>query len=477
MRNIFRLTASFLLSLALCTGFSSCGSNDEPEPAPQPSVPLTVVKTSIADGAEVPVSTSQITIEYSHPVALSTSVNITLNGSVVTPKVSNKTITIELKLEEGKSYSLVLAKGAIVRKDDSVKADALTINFKTPDPIKPSDIEGLTNANATTQAKNVYNYLVEQYGKKTLSGAMANVNNNNEFSDLIYSVTKKHPALTGYDFIHLPYSPANWIDYNNIEPAKAQWQANGLVSYMWHWLVPPTEGAKIEEYSYEANCGFDIREALKEGTWQNKQILADIEKVAGYLKLLQDAGIPVIWRPLHEAAGAYSKWHSNDAWFWWGDKGTEYTKQLWILLHDKLVKEYKLNNLIWVWTVQVEEGFESEALAAYPGNEYVDIVGTDIYAADTESKLTQWNFINNNVTRGKKMIALAECGNIPNPTKTFAQGDTWSWFMVWYTRGSGDKLAINNPSDDNFKYNTNTYWSSVTANTNVINREDMPNLK
>ena len=205
MRNIFRLTASFLLSLALCTGFSSCGSDDEPEPAPQPSVPLTVVKTSIADGAEVPVSTSQITIEYSHPVALSTSVNITLNGSVVTPKVSNKTITIELKLEEGKSYSLVLAKGAIVRKDDSVKADALTINFKTPDPVKPSDIEGLTNANATTQAKNVYNYLVEQYGKKTLSGAMANVNNNNEFSG---ALAEKAVEISG-QFLYRSYSDCN----------------------------------------------------------------------------------------------------------------------------------------------------------------------------------------------------------------------------------------------------------------------------
>ncbi|MGN0206140.1 MAG: glycosyl hydrolase [Muribaculaceae bacterium] len=468
-----------LISLALAVCVTSCSSSgDEPDPEPTPSVPLTVVKQSIQNDAEVPATTTSITIEYSHPIALSTSVNITLNSKVVVPTASNKTLTVPLSLEEGNTYQLLLPQGAVVRKDDkSVKSASLTINFKTPDPIKPSDIAPLTNSSATSSTKKVYEFLVSQYGKKTLSGTMANVSNNNEYSDLVYSVTKKHPALTGYDYIHLPYSPANWIDYNDIKPAKTQWDNNGLVSYMWHWLVPPTEGAKIEDYSMSANNGFDIREALKEGTWQNKQILADIEKVAGYLKLLQDAGIPVLWRPLHEAAGSYSKYQTNGAWFWWGDKGAEYTKQLWILLHDKLVKEYGLNNLIWVWTVQCVEGFESAAAAAYPGNDYVDIVGADIYASDTESKLSEFNFINNNITRGKKMITLSECGNIPNPAKTFASGDTWSWFMVWYCRNASGNLVITDSADDNFKYNTENYWKQVLGNSNIINREDMPSLK
>ena len=477
MNILFNIITKSTIALALMLTAAGCSSSND-EPTPPPSVPLTVVKTSIANGSEVPVSTQQISIEYSHPIALSNGANITLNNNVVAPKVSNKTLTIDLTLEEGIAYTLNLPKGSVVRKDDNnVKAETLVITFKTPDPVKPSNFEPLTNKNATTQAQNVYAFLLSQYGKKTLSGAMANVNNNNDFANLIASTTGKHPALTGYDFIHLAYSPANWIDYSNIEAAKTQWQNNGLVSYMWHWAVPPTQGAKIEDYSFSANNGFDIREALKAGTWQNQQLLADIQKVAGYLKLLQDAGIPVIWRPLHEAAGNYNYDGKNAAWFWWGDKGGEYTKQLWILLHDKLVKEYNLNNLIWVWTVQYREGFEADALAAYPGNEYVDLVATDIYAPNTDSKLTEYNFINNNVTRGKKMIALAECGNIPNPAKTFSAGDTWSWFMVWYSRDSAGKVTINDPADDKFKYNTNTYWTSVLTNANIINREDMPNLK
>ena len=32
-----------------------------------------------------------------------------------------------------------------------------------------------------------------------------------------------------------------------------------------------------------------------------RDLLKDIDNIAGYLKLLQDKNIPVIWRPLHEA--------------------------------------------------------------------------------------------------------------------------------------------------------------------------------
>ncbi|MGM9804112.1 MAG: glycosyl hydrolase [Muribaculaceae bacterium] len=472
MNNVIKhYTVACLLAL-MTLMVTSCGGGDD-DPEPTPTVPLTVVNQSISNGTEVAITTTSLTIEYSHPIAVDGNANITLNGSVVVPTVSNKLLMVALQLQEGNTYVLSVPSGAVVRKDDhSVKAAALTISFKTPDPVKPSDFDALTNANATDQAKKVYDFLISQYGKKTISGVMANVNNNNEFSDLVYSATKKHPALTGYDFIHLPYSPANWIDYSDITPAKTQWENNGLVSYMWHWLVPPTQDAPMADYTFEANKGFDICEALKEGTWQNKLILADIDKVAGYLKLLQDAGIPVIWRPLHEAAGSYSKYQANGAWFWWGDKGVEYTKQLWILLYDRLVNEHKLNNLIWVWTVQVVEGFESDAVAAYPGNDYVDIVGTDIYADDTAAKKAEFDFINNNVTRGKKLIALSECGNIPDPSKCFAQGDTWSWFMVWYSQNNG-KLVI----DGNYKLNTQSYWQQLMSSDKVITREDMPSLK
>ncbi|EJW93791.1 glycosyl hydrolase family 26, partial [gut metagenome] len=181
---------------------------------------------------------------------------------------------------------------------------------------------------------------------------------------------------------------------------------------------------------YNDKTSFDIKEALKKGTWQNKFIMKDIEEVAGYLKLLQDAGIPVIWRPLHEAAGNYNLYGPDGSWFWWGRGGAEPCKQLWKLLYDQLVNVYGLNNLIWVWTVDVTPGCEELYDDWYPGDEYVDIVGVDIYEDNTNAKSRQFKALVN-LTKGRKLVTISECGNIPSPDKCFDEGNAWSWFMTW----------------------------------------------
>lgn len=80
---------------------------------------------------------------------------------------------------------------------------------------------------------------------------------------------------------------------------------------MWHWNMLAndgtnytcTPGSKPEETS------FDITQIDDETSVEYQRMVADIDKVADYLLLLQQKNIPVIWRPLHEAGGG---------WFWWG---------------------------------------------------------------------------------------------------------------------------------------------------------------
>ena len=69
---------------------------------------------------------------------------------------------------------------------------------------------------------------------------------------------------------------------------------------------------------------FDAANATVEGTWANKVFTSDMAAVAGYLKLLKDAGIPVLWRPFHEAAGK---------WFWWGKDAASH-KAMWIAMFN-----------------------------------------------------------------------------------------------------------------------------------------------
>ncbi|MDE6143914.1 MAG: glycoside hydrolase family 26 protein [Muribaculaceae bacterium] len=239
----------------------------------------------------------------------------------------------------------------------------------------------------------------------------------------------------------------------------------------WHWNVPIAEGSselnasqKITIDGNEVENQFKASNVLVEGTWENTVATADVEKLAGYLALLQDAGIPVIWRPFHEAAGDYS-W---GAWFWWGNSGVDVTKQLWGWLYDKLTVEYGLNNLIWVWTVQTSDAGQIASAdlvkSAYPGDDKVDMVGADLYVEPLTNQTGQFELLYN-LVEGKKMVALSECGNLLDVESAFSDGALWSYFMSWYEMPDGEY---------GFKdWNLNNEWKTVLDNPRVINRGDV----
>ena len=485
--------AKLLFSCAILLLATSCQKPDNPtdEPAAAPKL----VSSAPANGATgLTGDALTLVLTFDMNVKCPSSASITAGEAKVGKVLAyDKDVKIELSgLERGNSYTVTIPKGTISGFRNNA-ADEIRISFtmkeKDPDPVHSTlnPTANLCNPSASQQAKNVYEFLLQQSGKKTLSGAMSGSSNSNDFADLIYSNVGKYPALTGYDFIFLQYSPTpenwNWkVNYNDISAARVQWNNNGLVSYMWHWNVPTSEsawknGTEKGDYTgyafYSDKTAFDIKEALKEGTWQNQFLMKDIEEVASYLKNLRDAGIPVIWRPLHEAAGNYNLYSDNGAWFWWGKGGAEPCKQLWRLLYDQFTNVHGLNNLIWVWTVDATAGCEDQYDDWYPGDDVVDIVGVDIYENNTDAKTRQFQALVD-VTKGNKLVSVSECGNIPDPDKCFAQGNAWSWFMVWCTYDENNNLALSNKD---WNLNTKTWWSTVMASKNVINREDMPNLK
>lgn len=437
-----------------------------------------------------------LTFDQNIKCPLSQQAQISINGSAVIENINAYMTDLTIKvagLEGGCTYVVTIPSGAVqgYRKDQK-GSDEIIYSFTTREEDVIADhifdpVEALVNPDAIPQAKNLYNFLLGKSGEKILSGIQSSASGTNDMVNLVYQKTGKHPALAGYDYIFLQYSPTpdNWSwkqNYNDISDIKEHWDNNGVVAYTWHWNVPGSKEAwdkglkegNFDGYAfYTSNTSFDIKEALKPGTWQNDFIMKDIEEVAGYLKLLQDEGIPVLWRPLHEAAGNYDLYGGNGAWFWWGKGGAEPCKQLWKLLYDQLVGVYGLNNLIWVWTVDVTPGAEDQYMDWYPGNDYVDIVGVDIYEDNTNAKNRQHKALID-LTNGKKLITISECGNIPDPSQTCNAEHKWSWFMVW----SGTD-ANGNPSlyHDSWKLNTEAYWKQVMAHPFIMTREDMPSLK
>lgn len=305
--------------------------------------------------------------------------------------------------------------------------------------------EKLATPEPSAEAEALYGFLRKQYGKKTLSGVMT-LHSFDEVNWLRQQAGAE-PAIVGLDFMHCNRDYAWYDDLEPVKDAKAYWDKNGIPVFCWHWRDP----SRQTEAFYTSDTGFDVSRIDDPSSPEYTAMLSDIDVVAGYLKILQSQKVPVLWRPLHEAEGG---------WFWWGAKGAAPLKKLWHTLYDRLVHHHGLNNLIWVWT---QEGLSKEW---YPGDDYVDIVGRDLYRQGNHSIHNEEFQRLLNLFGGKKIIALSECGSMPDPINYGPQGPTWSWFMPWY--GDFVRKAEHNSLD---------LWKSTLSHDKVITREDMPSLK
>ena len=333
-----------------------------------------------------------------------------------------------------------------------------------------SDIKTTPLTNNADAVK-LYNYIYQQYGKKTISSVMAEWNWNHKIADNIYKATGKYPAMNCYDFIHIFVPSGNgWINYNDITPVTEWADAGGIVSLMWHFNVPKSEKTTVTTSGggvtfSPSETTFKASNALTAGTWENKWFYQEMEKVANVILKLQEEGIAAVWRPFHEAAGnATAKQQANwtKSWFWWGYDGAETYKKLWIAMYDYF-QQKGVTNLIWVWTTQNFNGNSNgynQDTDWYPGDNYVDIVARDLYGNTTAQNLQEFTEIQN--AYPTKMVVLGECGKngntvFANISDVWAAGAKWGWFMAW----CGDNL----PNND--------WWKDALNNPNVITRDDV----
>lgn len=475
----------------------SCGKEVDP---PDPPASPMLVSVSPENGATNLTGTSlSVVFTYDQNIKVLTADHgkVTVSGGASISKVNAYAtdVTVDVTgLEQGKTYTVGIPAGIVTGyKDNQSPAAAASVTFSMKE-IKTYGLDPqktLTNSKATTRAKALYQFLLDSYGKKTLSGTMACLNGwDNTFEDYLGSQTGTYTAICGYDYLFLEWPPKAWAncpDYGDISDVKAAWDAGSIVQICWHWNVPKSEDAfrnhDPNQYAFytSANKAFRPTDALKEGTWQRECIDGQIAKLAGYMKLLADADIPVLFRPLHEAAGDYT-W---GCWFWWGLDGAGPCKQLWNYLYDKLTNTYNLNNLVWVWTVQTSDAGKLAAVEKmeewYPGDECVDIVGSDLYVEKNTTQSAVFKRVNDSV-KGKKMVALCEIGNLFNIDACYEEGAPWMYFLTWNDSDNGTPKLWSGTtnSDGSISYNWNNTvadWKSVLSNTYVLNRGSVTNWK
>lgn len=321
----------------------------------------------------------------------------------------------------------------------------------------------LVNRNATANTKKLYSFLKDSYGKYVITGQQCDGGiNGNEFK-AIKNLTGDYPALLGLDLMdYTPSRTAFGASSSAVEKAIEFANKGGIVTFCWHWNAP-TEYLNSTANSsdgwwggfYTQSSKFDIAKVMNGQDAKGKKLLdRDIKEIAKQLKRLEKAGVPVIWRPLHEASGG---------WFWWGAKGSDAYKKLWKYLYKELTNTYGCNNLIWVYNGQSADW--------YPGDAYVDIVGEDIYPGNHvyDPQVSRFKQAINYGSK-TKITALTENGCIFDIDSAVSINALWSWFMTW-----GGEFTVNG-SNYSEKYTEKSVIQKMYASKYSLTLGSLPKI-
>lgn len=299
----------------------------------------------------------------------------------------------------------------------------------------PINAQKLVNPNATPEAIALKTMLDTIYGKKIISGQM----DDSYLQYIIDATGGKQPAMMGYDFNGICPSQGG----NNDAQKAIKWvkEQKGIAQFQWHWISPDENGD-----FYTKN--FNLASALSDTSRDSyKHIIRDIDLVAVEMKKMQDAKIAILWRPLHEAEGA---------WFWWGMNGGSACKKLWAIMYERMVNYHKINNLIWVWN-----SYGTTKQNWYPADSTVDIIAWDYpdYSPNTGS----WSQYKQMFGMKDKPFGIGEDGKLFDPELLKSQ--QWLYFLTW-------SYMIKDPSQKDGK-NTKDWLFKVYNDSRVITLDDL----
>lgn len=369
-----------------------------------------------------------------------------ISFSIASDKVANCRVSVNDKetaafeTVKDSEFTLITLHGVFLTKgktkielrplDGDIKIDYLKLaNNTSLSTIKYNASNNLSNKDAGESAKELMGFLTENYGKYTLTGQYASDETNKEL-DLVYQTTGKYPVIR-FSAMHNSGSSFD-STFKDID-ACAEWYINGgIVGLMWYWEAPskkkPSVYAKETDFKLaDAVTDIDIAKLSQEeirGLYGEGKIseqcyglILDLDNMAGQLMSLKNKGVPVLWRPLHEASGD---------WFWWGASSVRNYKWLWNLMYTRYTEYFELDNLIWVWNGQSEKTLVDK-------NTF-DIASLDIYLDPEKefgSRYEQFLALQNIVGKDK-LIALSECSSLPDTDMTFRDNSVWSFFGLWY---------------------------------------------
>ena len=339
-------------------------------------------------------------------------------------------------------------------------------DYLTAEPMSGAKIEAKQTTPcdqlATVETQSLMAYLADNYGKHIISGQQEIYSGGphgleTEF-EYLKDTTGHYPAIRGFDYGNF-CCPLYGSDDGSTDRV-IDWVKNkgGIATASYHINVPKdfanyTIGTKMDwaQSTYTAkDTDFSPSKAATAGTKENEYYLSTLKTLAKEFNKLEAEGIPVIWRPLHEAEGGGGE---NGSWFWWGREGSAAYKKLWQYTYNTLTNDLNCHNLIWEWN---SYNFATSK-DWYPGDNYVDIIGYDKYSCTDWSTGSARYYHNDSPFSSTfygimekydsaKMISLAENDSFSTPDKLQEEKAGWLYFCTWYDGGSDTTNFLSNPT-------------------------------
>lgn len=237
---------------------------------------------------------------------------------------------------------------------------------------------------ATPATVQLYNRLHTLLGKGVLFGHQ---------DDLAYGVNWKYqynrsdvkdvcgdyPAVYGWDLGRLELdSPSNLdkVPFDSIRSyIRTVYDRGGVNTISWH-LNNPGSGGSAWDTSHV------VKDILPGGE-KHQLYITWLDKLVVFLQSLKGSdgtAAPVIFRPFHEHTGS---------WFWWGQR--QCTKEEFVQLWQftiQYLQQKGVHNALYAYSA-ADYSTESGYLERYPGDAFVDVVGTDIYQYSTDAVYTK----------------------------------------------------------------------------------------
>ena len=400
---------------------------------------------------------------YAYGVGGSKQQTISFNGgaaeNLAIPEGDGKSfyaIPLSVKLNEGKN-SLTITKSW-----GWSQFDYITVAEAVLPEIKATQTE-LTDTSATAETRSLFAYLNSIYGEHILSGQQEIYQYGphgleTEF-EYLKDTTGHYPSIRGFDFgnrccelfgANDDGSVSRIIDWVKVK--------GGIATASFHLNVPKdfasyTGGSMaFDQTTYSEKTDFSPEKAATPGTAENDYYTKALDILAADFNKLEAEGIPVLWRPLHEAEGGGGE---TGSWFWWGREGSEVYKKLYRYTYDYLTNEKNCHNLIWEWN---SYDFATSA-DWYPGDDYVDIIGYDKYNCTQYLEENNWqpSLSHNDSSiastfysimqryNSAKMVTMAENDCFSTVENLTGDKAGWLYFLTWYDGGSDNINFLSNP--------------------------------